>query len=321
MRATRSEVFPGVLRITLPLPFELSAVNVHLVRLESTGYMLIDCGMDTDESFAALEGALEAAGIGWGAIRQILLTHMHPDHIGLAPKLIGLTSAKVFMHYADVRHLQIVTRPERRAEWIGRAFAESGVPKPLRDEMEAHFVSIRRNFHALNPDVLLEGGEEIPTAIGKLRVIWTPGHSPGHVCLYSAKHRLLFSGDQMLPKITPNISWMGEHDALADFLESLERLKNIDVDMILPSHGEPFSGHREWIDKTILHHFERCDEIRALLGERRSAHSLVVDLWRKKLSPINHQFALLEVLAHLEFMRRRGEIRSMATNGVVEWFV
>jgi glyoxylase-like metal-dependent hydrolase (beta-lactamase superfamily II) len=308
-------------RIELPLPFELATVNVYLVPLDE-GYLLIDCGMETGASFAALEAGLAQVNIGWGDIRQILLTHMHPDHMGLSAKLLKLTGAPLLMHQREARQLAMVNTPSERSGWIGRAFSESGVPEPLQARMHKHFGAIRKNFHDLTPDCLLMGGEKIPTAIGPLEVIWTPGHSPGHVCLYSDRHRLLFSGDQILPKITPNISWMPEEDALADFLLSLERLKPVDVDLILPSHGMPFSGHRDWIEETVQHHHDRCDEIHALLlGNAFTAYGLVGRLWRKELSPINHQFALLEVLAHLEYMQRQGRIQRQNASGAIEWYV
>ncbi len=314
-----SEVFPGIHRIELPLPFELASVNVHLVRLDR-GYLLIDTGMNTAESFAALELGLAHAGIEWSDIRQILLTHIHPDHMGLSARVIELTGAPLSMHRVEVQHLGMITTPERRSEWIGRAFEESGVPESLRARMEQHFQVIRCNFHKLAPAALLNGGEEIETAIGPLTVHWTPGHSPGHACLYSARHRLLISGDQILPKITPNISWLPGQDTLDGFLLSLNRLKTLEVDHILPSHGEPFSGHRPWIEKTVRHHHERCDQIRGLLAAPQTAHNLVGVLWPRKLSPINHQFALLEVMAHLEYMRLRGRIRNETRDGAVHWF-
>jgi glyoxylase-like metal-dependent hydrolase (beta-lactamase superfamily II) len=322
MPATQSEVFPGVFRIELPLPFELASVNVHLIRLDD-GFLLLDCGMDTQESFAALEQGLRDAGIAWTQIRTVLLTHTHPDHMGQARRVLELTGARLWMHPEELRQLEVVTSPERRALWIGRAFAESGVPEPLQARMQQHFGAIRRNFYPLTPERLLAAGDRVETGIGSLEVLWTPGHSPGHLCLYSEQHRLLISGDQILPTITPNIAWLPERDPLHDFLTSLAALRPLEIDLIVPSHGEPFSGHRAWIDKTSRHHYQRCDYIRETLADPKTAYTLVGELWpsSSKLSPINQQFALLEVMAHLEFMKRQGQIRNEANRGLIQWFV
>lgn len=312
----------GVIPIRLPLPFELRWVNVFLVPLDKAAhpeYLLIDCGMDTAESFGALETSLFQAGVEWRRIRRIVLTHIHPDHMGLSAKILALTGASIALHRTEAAHLHLVRSAELRDRWIGRAYRESGVPSDLQLLMGLHYKQIRHNFHALAPDRLFDGGEEIPTAIGPLRVIPSPGHSPGHICLYSEANRLLFAGDQILPHITPNISWMPERDTLSDYLDSLQSLKQLDAGHIFPCHGDPFTGHREWIDRTTAHHRERCAQMRSLLAEPRTAHTLVPDLWKKTLSPVNRQFALLEVLSHLEFLRRRGEVRSAARDGVTYW--
>ena len=239
------EVYPGVLALTLPLPFELESVNVHLVKLD-TGWLLIDCGMETETAFETLRGALEQRGIGWKDIRQILLTHMHPDHMGMAAHLVELTGAELLIHQAEAEHLKMVREGGKRLPWLVEAYNQAAVPEALEARMEEHFFHIRKNFHELAPDWLLSGGEELETGIGRLVVCWTSGHSPGHVCLHSPERKLLFSGDQILPGITPNIAWHPGRDMLAEFLESLDRLAALDIDLIFPGHGEPFraSGYR-----------------------------------------------------------------------------
>lgn len=313
------EVYPNVLLLALPLPFELESVNVFLIAL-SPGYLLIDCGMETDEAFETLRHAMDARGIAWREIRQILLTHMHPDHMGMAARLLELTGAELAMHQAEMKHLRLVTNGQKRIPWIDEAYGQSGVPVPLGLKMDQHFAVVRKNFHELSPQHLFAGGETLQTALGPLEVLWTSGHSPGHICLYSRERKLLFSGDQILEKITPNIAWHPNRDMLAEFLESLERLAALDIDLVIPSHGEPFSGHRAWIQETIGHHRERCDEILGLVGKTPlTAHQMVGEMWRRPLSPINHHFAIFEVLAHLEHLKRQGKVHHRGENGALEW--
>jgi glyoxylase-like metal-dependent hydrolase (beta-lactamase superfamily II) len=315
------EVYPGVLSLALPLPFELESVNVFLVALND-GYLLIDCGMETEPAFETLRAAMEQRGIAWPEIRQIVLTHMHPDHMGMAQRLLQLTGAELAMHRAEAEHLQLIMGSARMLPWLQQAYSEAGVPPALETTMGEHFAAVRVNFHRLAPGRLFLGGEKLETALGPLEVVWTSGHSPGHICLYSRERKLLFSGDQILEHITPNIAWHPGRDMLAEFLDSLAALTLLDVDLILPSHGEPFSGHRAWIAETTGHHRERCDEMVNLLGESpRTAHQMVGEMWRRRLSPINHHFAIFEVLAHLEHLRRQGKVGYRNQHGTLEWHV
>jgi glyoxylase-like metal-dependent hydrolase (beta-lactamase superfamily II) len=283
--------------------------------------MLVDCGMETDDAWQILESAIAQMGISWKDIRVILLTHMHPDHMGMSARLLELTGAALWMHAVESEHLQLVSRGSRRVPWIDTVFSRAGVSPELQARMERHFLQIRRNFHDLTPQRLFEGGEEIPTAAGLFQVLWTPGHSPGHICLYNPSAKLLISGDHILEKITPNVAWHPDADTLGDFLTSLEGMRALEIDLILPSHGVPFTGHSQWIANTIEHHAERCDEmLRLVTAAPRSANTLVTEMWRRELSPINHHFAVFEVLAHLEHMQRQGRVQArQRETGVQEW--
>jgi glyoxylase-like metal-dependent hydrolase (beta-lactamase superfamily II) len=313
------EVRPGVYLVELPLPFTLGSINVYLVRT-ADGYLLIDCGMDTDACLQALARGMEAAGAGWSDISEILLTHVHPDHMGLAPRLLELTGARLSMHAHDAAYLQTLIQTERYLAWADGVMREAGVAGEIIATIRGSSNEIHKHLHSLTPDRVLQGGERIATAVGELEVLWTPGHSPGHVCLYGRERSVLFAGDQMLEQISPNIGWLPDCDPLGEFLDSLRGLERLDVELILPSHGAPFSGHREWIRKTIAHHAERCARILALLdGASRSAAEVVNELWERILIPFHYRFAVFEVLAHLEYLERQGKVARIAGDPVVRW--
>jgi len=313
------EVLPGVYLIELPLPFSIGLINVYLVRL-ADGCLLIDCGMDTEPCFAALERAVEGIGITWKDIRQILLTHVHPDHIGLAPKLLRLTGARLALHREDLEYLDELSAHHEYQIWSTDVLRAAGVAEEIIAQIGVASSEVGKSFHKLEPDVVLQGGERIPSAIGDLEVIWTPGHSPGHVCLYGRERRVLFAGDQMIERISPNIGWHPGHDPLAEYLASLDRLARLEIDLVLPAHGSPFSRHREWIRKTAEHHAERCARILAALdGRTKSAADLVPGLWERPLLPFHYRFAIFEILAHLEHLERQGRVSRVQKGGVVEW--
>jgi glyoxylase-like metal-dependent hydrolase (beta-lactamase superfamily II) len=138
--------------------------------------------------------------------------------------------------------------------------------------------------------------------------------------LYGRERRVLFSGDQMLELISPNIGWHPERDPLSEYLTSLQDLERLEIDLILPSHGAPFSGHREWIQRTVEHHEERCHRILALLAAApKTAAALVEQLWDRPLDPFHYRFAVFEVLAHLEYLERQNRVTQREQDGVALW--
>lgn len=305
---------PGVITISLPMPWELESVNVHLIELDE-GYLLVDSGIATEECFESLEAELLEHNVQWRDIRMLCLTHLHPDHIGLSWKILELSGARLLMHRAEADYLTLVSR-ESRAPFFPQAMLASGVPEDMQKRMEHALRDVRKHFREHKPDWLLEGGERIPVRGGALEAVWTPGHSPGHVCLYSPEHRYLISGDHLLQFITPNIGWHPGSDMLAQYLDSLERLSPFDVDLVIPSHGHPFQGHRQRIRETADHHEARCGQILEFIArEPLTAHSLVGQVWPRKLSPFHHHFAVFEILAHLEYLERRGRVASQSRNG------
>jgi len=306
--------------ITLPVPWDLKSVNVHLVELDE-GYLLIDSGVATEECFRVLEAALAERGVQWSDIKTLLLTHYHPDHIGLSWKILERSDARLRMHRADADYLKELAK-QNRVPCFGEAMRICGVPAEFAAEIETALRAHREPFREHHPAQILEGGERIPIRNGALEVIWTPGHTQGHVCLYWAERKTLISGDHLLQKITPNIAWLPGQDMLARYLASLELLLPYEIETVLPSHGTTFEDHCAVVRSTTEHHAKRCEAILQQLAQApMTAHELVLAIWKRKLSAFHHNFAAFEILAHLEYMRRRSQISGLTGPGgaAVAW--
>jgi glyoxylase-like metal-dependent hydrolase (beta-lactamase superfamily II) len=300
---------PGVHRLVIPLPFAMNSLNAWLVD-SGDGWILIDTGMHTAAGWRALDRAYAASGASWRDLRTLVITHMHPDHVGLAPEVKKASAASIGMHGLDSDLLREFTNPDQAEYWNGVALDLAGSPGDLKGPVNAAFHLLTVKFPDVNPEIVLEGGEKI----GSLEVIWTPGHSPGHVCLYDAERRILFSGDHILDTTSPNIGWLPEGDPLGDYLTSLRHLRSRDIDIVLPGHGEPIRDHRGWIDRALQHHADRCERITEIVAENpRTAHEISLVLWMRDLDPIHYRFAIFEVLAHCVHLERRGVIRHEGT--------
>jgi glyoxylase-like metal-dependent hydrolase (beta-lactamase superfamily II) len=288
--------FGGIRRLELRLPFQPGSVNVYLVPQES-GWILVDTGMNLPTSLSTYEDA----GIQWSAIRQTVLTHVHPDHSGLAARIREVTGAPIRMHRREEDVLKRLREPESWLAWQDEILREAGVPESARIGIQDVTLHLRGLFPAMEADSYIEDGEVIPTALGPMQALLTPGHSPGHLCFYFPQKRILLTGDQMLKPRAPHLEWNPEGSALAEFRASLEELSHLDVDWVLPSHGRPFRGHRARA-RVILNHSRAMQaQIRNLRASGiDSTHDLAEAFWNRTLQPYEHRGAVFEILAYLQ---------------------
>ncbi len=326
-----TEIIPGIYQLNIPIPNNpLGHTNTYLVQGDD-GYFLIDAGVNTEEAFQSLTKQLTEIGIDFKDISQIVVTHGHGDHYGLAGKVRQLSQAKVLLHRIDADFIRSMhTNTEERARQSEQWLRMNGVPnlEPSETQMAAHR-TMPRFTTPTTPDITLEGGETISTGVFNLQVVWTPGHSPGHVCLYEPTKKILFAGDHVLPIITPNISLQPQSsiNPLSDFINSLNIVKQLDVNLVLPAHEHIFTDLPTRVEEIIQHHEQRNSEIlEAIKTDPKTAYQIsTVITWMPELggvsfqdlAPWDRRMAVSETLAHLEAMRVKGRVDKFPRDSII----
>jgi glyoxylase-like metal-dependent hydrolase (beta-lactamase superfamily II) len=303
---------PGLWRIPLPMPSGPAFLNVYLVRAED-GWILVDTGFGMPGIFDELAAGFAYAGVAPTDLRQILLTHVHPDHGGNAPRLSMLSGAPIHLHPADADLLRWILRPGS-AQRMGERLLQAGAePDKVAETVEA-CARLFSLFPPL-PDALpLQDGEFILTALGPMEVIHTPGHSPGHVCFHLRECGVLLGGDTVLDGIFPNIGVVEGHDCFGEFLSTLDRLQALPELRILPAHGQPFQGLDAWCIRTRKDALKRLRRVRSLREEGLTPAAITRRIWDRDLRPFDLQLALTTVLGqivHLESIEKEQHRRTM----------
>ncbi|MFE4535390.1 MBL fold metallo-hydrolase [Streptomyces scopuliridis] len=325
-------VRPGVHRVPLPLPNDgLHAVNVYLLEdlADDDGLVMIDGGWAIPEARKALEQALADIGRDLGDISHILVTHIHRDHYTNAVELRRLLGSRVYLGAGERPGLEMLDRlrsdePTGSLETLRRAGAGE-----LADRIQALDHGGYDPSVWESPDRWL-GAETLRFGEHELRVVPTPGHTKGHVVYLDEQRGLLFSGDHVLPHITPSIGFeLAEPGGrpLADYLDSLRLMTRYADTRLLPAHGPVAESVHTRVAELLTHHDNRLAKSLTALGEAtRDAHAVARTLgWTRRevpfgeLSAFNQMLAVNETAAHLDVLVLRGRATVACVGGVNQY--
>jgi glyoxylase-like metal-dependent hydrolase (beta-lactamase superfamily II) len=285
------------------------------------GYILVDCGGDTPDVLDALQAGLRGLGIGLDDVRTLVVTHVHTDHYGMAGTLLRLGRMRLLMHRLDWLHADRHFRDLDRAELDMQAWmARNGFQMP-RNAAEETLESLRR-LTVVAPDREVDDGDAVALKDSECRVVWTPGHTQGHICLHAPERRFLLAGDHVLDPITLNVSMTFEEirNPLGRYLDSLRKVADLEADVVLPAHGAPFTGLRRRVHELLVHHDHReAAVLEAVRGTPRTAADVARALaWTRRrrtfeeLGPSQQRLAVTETISHLELLSATGRVHRQA---------
>jgi glyoxylase-like metal-dependent hydrolase (beta-lactamase superfamily II) len=309
------DVAPGLRWLRLPLPFALDHINLWLLD-DGEGYTVVDCGAATDASRAAWEQVM-AQHLHGKPLGRVLVTHCHPDHVGLADWLCTRWQAPLWMTAGEFGFARMMAAALPGVDGTAALphFQRHGLVDP---DMLGKMGSRRNYYPTLVPSVpqayhRLQDGQQVAIGGHDWRVIAGYGHSPEHAALYCVALNVLISGDMVLPRISTNVSVFAvepEGNPLQQYLDSLARYADLPHDvLVLPAHGKPFRGLHVRVDQLRAHHAARLDEVATACTEPRSAADIVPLMFRRPLDAHMLSFALGEALAHLHKLWRDGIVR------------
>jgi glyoxylase-like metal-dependent hydrolase (beta-lactamase superfamily II) len=316
-------VAPGIHWLRMPLPFVLDHINLWLLA-DGDGWTIVDTGFGRGEETKLLWQRVLNATLDGKTVKRVLVTHFHPDHIGLAGWLCERFGVELWISQAEFLTAQLVRGGlaagdiEKRVEHYRRNGLAGAELEGFRNRSNYYREAVAPLPASYRR---IAAGEEIEIDGASWRAILGEGHAPEHICLYGRKLGVLISGDQVLPKITTNVSvWPDQPDAdpLRLYLSTLGNFRPLPADtLVLPSHGLPFYGLHARLDFLAEHHAERLDAAAAACAEPKTAAEIIPVLFRRKLDQHQLGFAMGESLAHLHYLvGEQRLVRNLGADGI-----
>lgn len=324
---TTVEVAPGVLWMRMPLPFALAHINVWAIE-DGPGWTIVDTGMRTPETSAAWSDLFNGP-LQHRPVTRVFATHMHPDHVGMSGWITRKFACRLWMTRLEYLYCMAMggdTGREAPADGIS-FYRRAGWNEQEIDTYRARFGHFGETIYSI-PDSYrrIRDGERIMIGRHEWRVIVGNGHSPEHACLYCPELKVLISGDQVLPKISSNVSVHPvEPDAepLSDWLTSLVKLEQSVPDdvLVLPAHNEPFRNLHARLTALSRGHERALDALRKTLAQPRRVIDVFGALFASKVhTPEKLSLATGESIAHLNYLVARGEAIAQADSSGVLWY-
>lgn len=321
----RIEVAPGVFWVRMPLPFQLDHINLWLLR-DGDGWTIVDTGFPDDAVRATWRALI--AGLD-GPVRRLIVTHFHPDHLGLASWLMAETGAPLWMTSGEFLTAHVVWNEVggHGARFMVDQFRQHGLDEEGLAKFEKRGSGYRKAVPSL-PEYYhrLKGGDVLTVDGKKWQILIGFGHAPEHMALYCPELGVVISGDMLLPKISTNISVFAatpEANSLSWFLDSLDHMaaQLPEKVLVLPSHGLPFVGVQSRVEALRAHHEDRLRALEeACACEPQCAAGLLDTLFQRALDTHQTMFAMGEAIAHLNYLEQAGRLsRSIGADGVIRY--
>ena len=310
-------VADGVYQLKVPVPIPLRFVSAYLIE-GPDGWTLLDTGFDYPDGRAAWEAG--AASVGFDLrddVSRILVSHFHPDHLGAARWLQGLSGAPVYMLGEEIEHSRFVWEDDGEGTTLIENLVLNGMP---RDLAEGAGSGMRTNLQLPEKLLPLRAGEEMPLGGSAARVMHAPGHADYQYMLHDESRGILFAADHILLKITPNIGLWPESlpQPLARYLKSLSGMRGMNANLVLPGHGPVFYDLEGRIDELLRHHEERLEVMhRELESGPKTSFEVSGAVFRETLTFYEQCFALAETLAHLDHLVLEGRAQRIENETVV----
>lgn len=311
-----------VYQLSIPTPYPVGPVNVYLIK--SDPITLIDIGPDTPEGKKKLREGLKSLGVDLAQIKRVLLTHSHPDHCGLAAWISHESGAAIYAHPHEIRR---ITGASDHVKERMPLIMQSGLPGDKMAEIEGDTDKLSRPNLDSQKVEPLHGGESLDFASDKLQVIHIPGHAPGHLCFLDSQYGYFFSGDFLLPHITPNPIMEPDPDnpshrlpVLEQYIAGLQAAEKMDIKLVWPGHGGVFNDYNRVIKEGYAHHQMQFEKIKKALHTQRKSSYQITDIIYPALKGWNIFMGLSEIQAHLDYLFSQGELQGELQDGVMYYW-